>query len=592
MLSTLPQQASISGTSYESCGLGTGESKLNDHCSILTVHRWLVAVAVTAFACANMATANAQSGLRESLEQLDVNENGSIDPDEVTPLARPYLERITEARRMPMDRPMPIDKLQEAARIYYALKNGIAGKPVYAESRNTVKPFGTDPDESVVPEFGLSKVKYPYTIADVEEADQTLRRYDRNDDGFIDRPESDKAKWTHLNPFDSDLNKDDRLSRMELIQRYARRRLMSGVAGELVKKAVRTGNDIRPSAKPVASKDDSQWWRQGGSSHWLTASMLGRFDTNRNGSLEPQEAQQTGFSMGQIDIDRDGIVTRDELHALLTKMQQEAGDLTEGLPGWFYELDSDKDGQIAVHEFETEWTIARHEQFEALDINGDGLLTASEVLKSRSVIGGAYRNEDAEILAPHRTVISEIEVEDDYLIRDVNVQISITHTSTGYLDGYLTGPNGERIELFAEAGGSGDHFEKTTFDDEADTPISKGRSPFSESYKPRSLEKGQPGLGTFKGKSTKGVWQLIIRGTRSDRFGMLHSWGLTVVPEEVIPDAPQPEVDPDAIAESTDPDSADAADTMPQQPDEISDKDKPAKTESPSEGFKLPFKLF
>lgn len=30
----------------------------------------------------------------------------------------------------------------------------------------------------------------------------------------------------------------------------------------------------------------------------------------------------------------------------------------------------------------------------------------------------------------------------------------------------------------------------------------------------------------------KGIWQLVIRGSRSDRFGMLHSWGLTVTPEE------------------------------------------------------------
>ncbi len=33
----------------------------------------------------------AQSGLRESLERLDRNEDGEISPDEITPLARPYL---------------------------------------------------------------------------------------------------------------------------------------------------------------------------------------------------------------------------------------------------------------------------------------------------------------------------------------------------------------------------------------------------------------------------------------------------------------------------------------------------------------------
>ncbi|NQV23413.1 MAG: calcium sensor EFh, partial [Rhodopirellula sp.] len=61
----------------------------------------------------------AQAGLRESLERLDRNQNGLIDPNEITPLARPYLERITKERRMDLDRPNEIKKLQEAARIYY-----------------------------------------------------------------------------------------------------------------------------------------------------------------------------------------------------------------------------------------------------------------------------------------------------------------------------------------------------------------------------------------------------------------------------------------------------------------------------------------
>ena len=39
-----------------------------------------------------------QAGLRDSLEKLDRNQNGYIEPDEVTPLSRPYLERILKGR--------------------------------------------------------------------------------------------------------------------------------------------------------------------------------------------------------------------------------------------------------------------------------------------------------------------------------------------------------------------------------------------------------------------------------------------------------------------------------------------------------------
>ena len=82
--------------------------------------------------------------------------------------------------------------------------------------------------------------------------------------------------------------------------------------------------------------------------------------------------------------------------------------------------------------------------------------------------------------------------------------------------------------------------------------------------------------------------------------GMLHSWGLTVVPEEVIPDAPQPSEDnPDATTESSETaatDSTDATGTPPKQPllqqDQPAETDKQSKKESLIEGFKLPFKLF
>lgn len=477
----------------------------------------------------------AQSGLRESLERLDTNENGVIEPDEVTPLARPYLERILKIRDrrsgVSIDKPVTIEKIQESARIYHALKNGVAGTRVQPEGKGTVKSFGNAPDEVMVPHFGLAEVKLPYTQEDLDQAYKTLY-HDDNNDGHIDREEAEDVKWTHRNPFDDDLNHDERLSTMELAQRYARRRLLSGDSNQLVQKARRTGGDIRPAGKDKKKEDASQWWKKGGSSHWLAAAIMGRFDSNRNGRLEAREAISLQIPMGRIDLNRDGEVTRDELHAHVNQMQKEAGDLTEGLPGWFYELDTDTDGQVAMHEFATEWSVAKREEFEALDANGDGLLTATEILESTAVMGGSYRNERAEVLPPHRTIISEIEIEDDFPIRDLNVEISITHSHVGFLDAYLTGPDGHRVELFTEVGGSGDHFEKTVFDDEQAVSIAKAKAPFEGRFRPEALDKRQPGLGSFNGKSVKGAWQLIVRCSRSERFGMLHSWGLTIQPEE------------------------------------------------------------
>ncbi len=481
----------------------------------------------------------AQGGLRESLEKLDRNQNGEIDPDEITPTARPYLERIARVRRLSLERSNDIEDFQEAARIYHALQNGVADQNVRSDGKSTVRPFGPDEDETLVPAFGLGEVKYPYTKEDLEEADRTLRRYDRNGDGFIDRREAERGRWTHRNPFSMDLNNDDRLSRMELTQRYARRRQLSDASDELRRKVWRTGNGIRSADRDRDDRrEESQWWRRNGSSYRLTYSVMERFDANRNGRLEAIEANELGLPVGQIDTDLNGELSREELHVFLSSLQDKANQEAQGLPSWFYELDRDRDGQVAMSEFAQEWSAQKLEEFSSLDVNEDGFIAVSEILQSKAMMGGSYANNTAEVLAPNRTVISEIEVSDDFLIADLDVQISITHSNVSYLDGYLTGPDGQRIELFSEVGGSGDHFEKTIFDDQSQTPITKSRAPYQGSFIPEALLKRQPSLNYFNGKSIKGVWQLVIRGSRNQRFGMLHGWALIVKPKDDMLEQP------------------------------------------------------
>ncbi|MFK8112107.1 MAG: proprotein convertase P-domain-containing protein [Rubripirellula sp.] len=486
---------------------------------------------------------NAQAGLRATLDQMDKNENGEIDPDEITPLARPFLERIAEARRLSLHRSNDIEKWQEAARIYHALQNGVADKRIRPTGESSVKTFEPDHDQVLVPEFGLPEVKYPYTQDDLDFADRTLRSHDDNRDGVIDRIEAQDERWTHRQPYEDDLNKDDRLSRLELAQRYARRRLLDGMSDQLRKKAERTGGEIRRADNGNERRDDSQWWRRGGSSHWLTATLMGRFDLNKNGRLEATEALATGMPTSQIDANRDGELTRDELHAHVARLQDDAGDPSSGIPGWFYELDANRDRQVSMSEFTEEWSDEKLAEFASIDANQDGLLTSAEVTRSKTMMGGNFSKRDPEVLPPGRTVISEIEVSEDFLIGDLNLQISITHSNDSHLDAFLTGPDGQRIELFTSVGGNDDNFDETIFDDQSKYPITKARPPFKGTFLPEGLLKRQPSLSHFNGKSIQGVWQLAVHCTRSDRFGMLHGWSLFAKPIDDMLSPAQPTVD-------------------------------------------------
>ncbi|TWU43198.1 EF hand [Novipirellula aureliae] len=485
-----------------------------------------------------------QSGLRDSLERLDRNQNGKIDPDEITPLARPYLERIGKTRRLSLDRPNGIEKWQEAARIYHAFQNGVKDDRIVIENQGGVLSFGAEPDEPLIPEFGLAGAIYPYTQADLDEADGTLRRYDRNRDGSIDRDEAQRAKWTHRDPFEQDSNRDGKLNRLELAQRYARRRLVSNDSGELIKKAIRVGNGIAPANDNPKSQNRRNWWEQR-DRYYLTSSVLGRFDLNKNGQLDPAETTSLGIPISRIDANRDGTLSREELNAHFTMLQDEAGDIAQGLPTWFYERDLDRDGQVSMSEFTEEWTEELMDEFTQLDMNDDGLLTTFEVVRSKAMVGGSYVSGQAEVLAPRKSTISEIVVDEDYPIGNLKVQLSITHTNVSSLDGYLMGPDGQRIELFTGVGGSDDHFNDTVFDDDSRYPITKARPPFEGTFIPEGALKRQPSLSYFRGQSVKGVWQLVISGTRNDRFGMLHHWALLVEPQEQFPGAevasdPQP----------------------------------------------------
>ncbi|WP_153555784.1 proprotein convertase P-domain-containing protein [Roseimaritima sediminicola] len=477
-----------------------------------------------------VSTGLGQAGLRDSLERLDRNRNGEIDTHEITSLARPWLERVGEARNLSLDRSHSIEKWQEAARAYHAINNGVAGRRVRPTSQSSVKSFEPDPDRPLVPEFGLPEVKYPYIQDDLDEADRTLRRLDRNRNGYLDHEEVLRGRWTHRDPFAEDYDRDGRLSRLELAQRYARRRILDDSADELMQKRRRVGSEVRPSRSD--DDDRSRRWRGRDPRYYLTSTVLSRFDTNRNGRLEAAEAMRLGVPMGRVDTNRDGELSREELHAYLAEMQDAAISETEGLPAWFFELDVNRDKQVAMSEFAEVWTEEKVQEFAALDQNGDGLLTVSEVVLSSAVAGGTFTNETAEVLPPKQTVISEIVVDETFRVADLDVQLSITHTSLSMLDAFLVGPDGQRVELFTAVGGHDDHFDQTVFDDQADTPITKARPPFRGKFQPEALQKRQPSLTHFNGQSVEGVWQLVISGTRNERFGMLHRWALIVRPME------------------------------------------------------------
>lgn len=125
-----------------------------------------------------------------------------------------------------------------------------------------------------------------------------------------------------------------------------------------------------------------------------------------------------------------------------------------------------------------------------------------------------------------------IDVPDHLTIYDIDVAISLTHTSAFDLQIFLQGPSGKktclnRYDPFHEFF-EGENYIQTVFDDEAPTPIEEAEAPFTGRFRPRAPNL----LRLFDGEDAYGTWRLQIHDAHYNDSGVLNSFELMItVPE-------------------------------------------------------------
>jgi subtilisin-like proprotein convertase family protein len=118
-------------------------------------------------------------------------------------------------------------------------------------------------------------------------------------------------------------------------------------------------------------------------------------------------------------------------------------------------------------------------------------------------------------------------------VKDVDVGVRISHSYNLDVDLSLTAPNGRSVDLSSDNGGSGEDDygsgstscsgTKTVFNDEAETSIEDGSSPFNGQFLPEER------LSTLDGSKVKGPWRLTVTDDFTiDTDGVLHCFDLKV----------------------------------------------------------------
>ncbi len=188
------------------------------------------------------------------------------------------------------------------------------------------------------------------------------------------------------------------------------------------------------------------------------------------------------------------------------------------------ELVSNNDSGSGLTSEVTFAAVAGTTYYIAVDGYNDGNSVATgNILLDIAPLQETFSQYDALSIPDQSTVSSDLVVSGlPGKVADVNVQLSFNHTYQPDLDVFLIGPEGTRVELFTDVGGSANSFSTNLWlDDEGFTPIASETDIFSTTYRPESL------LSGFNGQDPNGTWNLEITDDAGLNVGTLSYWTLT-----------------------------------------------------------------
>ncbi len=298
----------------------------------------------------------------DMLARFDTNGNKMLDPEEANGPAQFFLGRIAANNpRIDLKKAVPLSVISaemEKMRNERGGSSGFGGPgfggqgfagPGDFQQQEPVEP------EPLVPGFDLPEIPLPppgfgagaesdlfkvkVDPKDLKEAEERIKRYDKNGDGILSPAEIAGGRWSD-DPKQYDRNQDGNLTKSELAVRTARRRL--------------TESSNQDGDRNRGFGAGGWGGREGGSGAW-----------GQRGE-EPKKEEIIERFKG--------------ISSLRLATAKETVTATPGLPEWFSRNDADGDGQITLGEYASNVDEKKLDEFRGFDGNEDGYITKRECL--------------------------------------------------------------------------------------------------------------------------------------------------------------------------------------------------------------------
>lgn len=311
---------------------------------------------------------------KEIIDRLDDNHNGQVDPDEMNGRSRYFLESLARDNNLDLSKPIPNNKLHDLLKARFGGgSSGSASNRSSGSSSATAsapQAFGVSTSTTTkVQGFGAASgieswdaIRKNYDERVVERVEESMKRYDRDNDGLLNAEELKGGDWRSGNPLDFDKNRDGKVSRGEMAERY-KARYSSGDYGRggppsyggppgsysggppsgsygyrgpppgsstTVVMSATSGSSPSPGTSSGSSNSRPGSSSSGGASPSGSSSnsgddrvaryaegLLKQYDTNKDGILQRDEWSKMRGEPQKADRDGNGLVTKDELAAQL-----------------------------------------------------------------------------------------------------------------------------------------------------------------------------------------------------------------------------------------------------------------------------------